>query len=150
MRYERLMMEYQHLTIRETRSLPRGLSGLYYDNEILLNKNRNHYERHGILAEEIGHYETTHGDIIELDNVQNIKLELLARRWGYEKIVSLEDLIKCFELGYRTLDDICIYLEVTAEYLKNALDHYNARYGLYTLYKGYKITFDPLNIQEIP
>ena len=78
MAYELLMMKYPHIHIRE-KKLPRGLQGLYFDMEIHINKYLNKYEKHCTLAEELGHYETTYGDITDQSYVRNRQLETLAR-----------------------------------------------------------------------
>jgi len=145
--YERLLMNYPHIKIIE-KVLPKGLSGFYYDNVIEINKFLSNHEKHCILAEELGHHETTYGDITILDDITNKKLELVARRWGYQKIVSLENLIECYTSGHTTEEDICEHLEVTSSYLREAINIYNQKYGLFVLYKGYKIYFDPLNIHK--
>lgn len=147
MEYERLIMEYPQVKIIE-KALPKGLPGLYYDNVIEIDKFKNKYEKHCILAEELGHYETTYGDITDLNDMRSVKLEQIARRWGYEKIVSLDRLIDCYERGQTTLEEVCLNLEVTPEYLKNVIDYYIEKYGIYKLYKEYKINFDPLNVNK--
>ncbi|MFJ7972662.1 ImmA/IrrE family metallo-endopeptidase [Psychrobacillus sp. NPDC096389] len=147
MEYERLIMEYPQVKIIE-KALPKGLPGLYYDNVIEIDKFKNKYEKHCILAEELGHYETTYGDITDLKDMRSVKLEQIARRWGYEKIVSLDRLIDCYERGQTTLEEVCLNLEVTPEYLKNVIDYYIEKYGIYKLYKEYKINFDPLNVNK--
>lgn len=147
MEYERLIMEYPQVKIIE-KALPKGLPGLYYDKVIEIDKFKNKYEKHCILAEELGHYETTYGDITDLNDMRSVKLEQIARRWGYEKIVSLDRLIDCYEKGQTTLEEVCVNLEVTPEYLKNVIDYYIEKYGIYKLYKEYKINFDPLNIKK--
>lgn len=149
MPYEALMLEYQHLIIKEVTTLPKGLGGLHYDNEIEIDKHRSRYEKHGILGEEIGHYETTYGDITELSKIQNKKLEIIARRWGYKKIVSLDKLIYCYKNAYTTIEEVCTHLEITPDYLQATLKYYKDRYGLFTEYKNYKINFDPLNITSL-
>ncbi|MGE7622793.1 ImmA/IrrE family metallo-endopeptidase [Viridibacillus sp. NPDC096237] len=148
MLYESLMSQYRHLTFKESLLMPKGLSGLYIDKQIIINNRLSFYEKHCVLAEEIGHYETTYGDITNLESVSNQKLELTARRWGYEKIVSLDKLIECYVGDHRTEDDICTYLEITPQYLYSAIDRYLQRYGLSTVYNGYLIFFDPLNIEK--
>lgn len=147
MAYERLKMQYPHIDVIE-KILPKGLGGLYYDNIIEIDKYKNKYEKHCILAEELGHHETTYGDIIELDDTTSIKLELVARRWGYKKIVSFENLIDCYISGHKTPEDICEHLEITLNYLYDAINVYNQIYGLFAMHKGYKIFFDPLNIEK--
>ena len=147
MSFEKLLMEYPQICIME-KDLPKGLSGLYYDNNIEINKSKSSYEKHCILAEELGHYETSTGNITDLGNINNQKLELIARRWGYEKIVSLDHLIECYLHGYTTVEDICLHLEITANYLKEALNVYKQRYGISIQYKEYELFFDPLNISK--
>lgn len=148
MAYERLMMEYPQLHIME-KLLPKGLSGLYYNNVIEINKYKTKYEKHCILAEELGHHETTYGDITDLDDITSRKLELVARRWGYEKIVSLDKLIECYVEGYTTVEDMCEHLEIVPDYLCKAVEVYNQRYGLSTIKNNFRIFFDPLNIKPI-
>lgn len=149
MGYEALILQYPQLTIREVLTLPKGLAGINIDNDILLDKNRCKYERHGILAEEIGHYETTYGELTNLTDMRNWKLELVARRWGYEKIVSLDKLIECHEMGYKSLEEVCTHLEITAIYLKKSVDHYFSRHGISISHNGYQINFDPLFIRRV-
>ncbi|MBB4824552.1 hypothetical protein HNO89_001776 [Sporosarcina luteola] len=148
MTYESLIAQYPHLVIKEVKTMPPGLAGLYIDNMILIDQRRSNYEKHCILAEELGHYETTYGDITNLQSLRNWKLELLARRWGYEKIVSLDKLIECHELNYRSIEEVCAHLEVTAEYLELSIAHYYARFGLSVHHKGYQIHFDPLSVRK--
>lgn len=148
MAYEALKLEYWDLIIKETTDMPKGLKGLYYHNKIFIDKRLTYYEKHCVLAEEIGHHETTYGDITDLEEVTNKKLELVARTWGYEKIVSLDKLIDCFIKGYTTVEDICLHLEITPHYLHKAIEKYNQRYGMSIVYKGYRIFFDPLNIKK--
>lgn len=147
--FESLVKEYPEITIKRVNDMPKGLSGLYFDNSILLNKNMSAYACNGILAEEIGHHETTYGDITDLSNIRKMKLEIVARRWGYQKITSLETLIDCYLAGHRTIEEVCVYLEITPYYLKSALDFYKERYGTHAVSGGYKVWFDPLNIEKI-
>ncbi|WP_313894317.1 ImmA/IrrE family metallo-endopeptidase [Psychrobacillus sp.] len=148
MGYDRLILEYPNVKVIE-KVLPKGLPGLYYDNVIEIDKFKNKYEKHCILAEELGHYETTYGDITEFNDLRNLKLEKIARRWGYEKIVSLDQLIDCYVKGQTTLEEVCTNLEITPEYLKSVIDYYIEKYGLFKLHKEYKITFEPLNIKVL-
>lgn len=148
MLFEQLMMEYPQIRVVE-KVLPNGLYGLYYDNLVVINKTKNNYEKHCILAEELGHHFTTYGDILDLKEMRNLKLELVARSWGYEKIVSLDKLIECYLSGHTTVEDICTYLEVVPSYLFKALEKYNQRYGLSVIHKEYEIFFDPLNIKKV-
>lgn len=44
------------------------------------------------LAEEIGHFETAPGDIIDQSHPINRKYESLGRKWGYKKLIPYEKL----------------------------------------------------------
>lgn len=143
MALESLISEYPQINVKLA-DLPKGLSGLYFDNVILLNKHLDTVEKHCVLAEEIGHYETTYGNITDLNDVKNQKLEIIARRWGYEKLVSLDNLIHCYNNRIWSLEDVCYHLDITPEYFYYAIDNYIEKYGLYKTHNGYKITFSPV------
>ncbi|MEK3976091.1 ImmA/IrrE family metallo-endopeptidase [Psychrobacillus sp. FSL K6-1267] len=149
MLYEKLQHEYLHLTFIEDPKMPEGLDGLCINEKIYINKCLNAYEKHGVLAEEIGHSETTYGDIIDLDRIINQKLENIARRWGYQKIVPLSKIIECHELGINTIEEVCVHLEVTESYFKKSIDYYFDKYGIYKKHGNYNIFFDPLYILPI-
>lgn len=146
--YEILLAQYPFLDIKEDRNMPFGLSGLYFDNHILISKHLSAYEKTGVLAEELGHHETTYGDILDLRDMRKRKLEEIARRWGYEKVLSFDRLIECFESGHRTIDEVCIHLEITPDYLQRALEFYKAKYGLSKIHNDYEIFFEPLNLKS--
>lgn len=145
MSYELLMMKYPQLVIKE-KAMPRGLFGLYFDNEIHINKMLGKYDKHCTLAEEIGHFETTYGDITDQSTVRNRQLEAIARRWAYNKIVSLDKIIECYLNGHTTLRDMCIHLEITPVFLKTSIDFYIAKFGGSKQHGEYIVMFDPLNV----
>lgn len=147
MAFEAMISKFPHLKVKEVSKMPKGLGGLYVEGTIILDRHRSLYEKHCILAEEIGHHLTSHGDITNLKDFKNLKQELAARRWAYEEVVSLDKIIDCYIKGYTTVEDICCHLEVTPEFLKVSLEHYSSRYGLYIEYKDYRIFFDPLDVQ---
>lgn len=147
--YERLMADYPHLEYVEDKRMPRGLSGLYYDGSIRINAMLSLYEKTSVLGEELGHHETTYGNIIKLNSIRNRKIETVARRWGHERIIPLDKLIECYSLGYTTVGEVCVHLEITDIYLKNVLEFYKEKYGIYRIHNGYQIHFDPLNIKAI-
>lgn len=76
--YEKLLDEAVNkiILVREV-SLKSKSDGLYKDNKIALNKNTlsTIAEKSCILAEELGHNYKTHGNIIDLSNIDNIKQE---------------------------------------------------------------------------
>lgn len=149
MKYEKMMMQYPHIYFYE-KKMPKGLSGLWYGNVIEIDKYLSYREKNEIMAEEIGHYEKSAGDITDYSCTRSRKQEELARRWAIEKIVSLDELIQCSELKLNSIDDICLYLEITPKYFYKALNHYKTKYGISYNYRGYWFMFDPLVVTKSP
>ena len=72
------------------------------------------------LAEELGHYHTTVGDIIDQSSDANRKQELRARLWSYNKLIGLHGIISCHKAHYTTSYEMADYLGVTEEFLHEA------------------------------
>lgn len=96
-----------------------------------------------VLAEEVGHYYTTHGNILSQEFVSDRKQELKARLWAYNKQIGLFGIIKSYEHGCRSKHEMVEYLDVTEEFLADALERYRQKYGMYTTIDNYAIYFDP-------
>ncbi len=123
-----------------------GIKGLYCDDTIAINpKIETSTEKKCILAEELGHYYTSSGDILDQNDISNKKQELKARRWGYEKLVPLKNLISASS-SCTNLYELAEYLDVTEEFLIEALQHYQNKYGLYAEVDNYCIYFNPLTV----
>lgn len=103
-------------------------------------------EKKCVLAEEFGHYHTTVGNILDLNNTCNRKQELKARKYAYEKLITLEDLIKASYEGCTNTYELAEYLDVTEKFLKDTLEHYQNKYGLYAEVDNYCIFFNPLTV----
>lgn len=123
----------------------KSIKGICADNRIILNMKaiKDSADYNCILAEEQGHYFTTHGDILDQTITVNIKKELVARRWAYRKLLPLDAFIKAFE--ERRLDkyELIEDLNVTEEFLEACIEYYKRRYGLGTNYKNYTLLFEP-------
>lgn len=152
-RYEALLKEVP-IILDDCAILPDDYSGLYIAlgrTEIILIdkaiKSRN--EKACILAEELGHYHTTTGNILDLSDVRNRKQEKRARNWAYEKLIPLQSLVKASKEGIRSRYALAEYLEVTEEFLSEAINRYQEKYGLYVEWTGYIIYFDPLRVIEL-
>lgn len=63
----------------------------------------------------------------------NRKQELRARAWGYNRLIGLAGLVQAFEYGCRNQYEMAEYLDITEEYLEDALMHYRSKYGIYTI-----------------
>ena len=101
MTYENLLIEAEMkgIRVKEIAMYPQ-LKGLYKNNKILINlKATTDIEKKCILSEEIGHHETSYGNILDDNEIVNRKQEVKARRWGYEHTVKINDIIAAYEYG---------------------------------------------------
>lgn len=119
------------------------IKGLYCDGTVALNNMLSDTEKTCVLAEELGHYHTTVGDIIDMNEASNRKQELRARVWGYNKLIGLAGIISCYKAGCRNLYEMAEHLDVTEEFLKEAIDCYKGKYGEYARLDNYVIYFEP-------
>ncbi len=124
----------------------KGINGLCVGNIIGINKNLTDVHKKCVLAEEIGHYHTNTLNILDQKDIINRKLELKGRRWGYEKLVSLKKLIEASFTGVKNLYELAECLDITEDFLKEALQHYSNKYGLYVELNEHCIYFNPLSV----
>lgn len=144
MTYEELKTKHKDLNIVEMDlSEVKGLKGLYFDGNIALERKMSQTEKSCVLAEELGHYYTTSGNILDQTNASNRKQEYRARLYGYNLKIGLMGLVRAFEHGCRSASDIAEYLDVTEEYLKEAVDCYRSKYGVYATVDNYVVYFTP-------
>ena len=125
------------------------LKGLCINNILTINSSlATSVEKKCILAEEIGHYYTTAGNILSQSDPENRKQERLARAWAYEQMVPIQALLEAYWAGIGNRYEVAEFLDVTEEFLQEALDHYKEKYGNYYIIDNYLICFDPLAIAE--
>jgi Domain of unknown function (DUF955). len=96
-----------------------------------------------VLAEELGHYHTSYGNIIDFNQVSNRKQEQRARLWAYNKMVGLMGLVKAYEKSCQNLSEMADYLGVTEEFLNDAINYYATKYGTHTTVDNYIVFFAP-------
>ncbi len=111
--------------------------------DIYLRKDMNTAEKSCVLAEELGHYYTTVGDILDMNVSENRKQERQARLWGYNHVIGLFGLIRAYEHGCKDKYEIADYLDVTEEYLEDCINCYRDKYGEYKIVDNYTIYFIP-------
>lgn len=121
-KYEELVAEYDQEVNIEERNMRND--GLYCDNVIWIKGTLTNAEKISIVAEEIGHYKTTSGDILDQNKLANIKQELLARRWAYEKIIPIDEINKAVAQGITEVYDLAEHFEVTEKFMRDCLKHY--------------------------
>lgn len=142
--YEKLLKEYQGIVKIKERPLKYNLKGIYKENKILIDSNIDtNSERACVLAEELGHHYTSHGNILDTTDIKSLKQELRARKWSYEKLVGIVDLINAHRTGVKSRYELADFLEVPVWFLDEVIEHYRTKYG--TIYKidNYIIYFEP-------
>lgn len=121
-----------------------GSDGRIYRNRIAIRSDlKTSVEKACTLAEEIGHYKTTSGNIVKLNDIADQKQEYRARLYGYNLAVGLLGIIKCYENGCKSIYEMAEHLNVSENYLTDALECYKRKYGLYTTIDNYIIYFEP-------
>lgn len=128
-----------------------NIKGLYVDNTIAINKAiPTQAEKSCVLAEELGHHYTSSGNILNQNDVVNRKQEFRARFYGYNLRIGLKGIVKAYEACCRNLYEMAKELEVTEEYLKEALECYRKKYGMFVVLDNYVIYFEPkLTVMKI-
>lgn len=138
----------QHLITKEKPL--RANCGRIKGNRIAIKHDLDETEKKCTLAEELGHYHTTVGDIIDQSSDSNRKQELRARLWSYNKLIGLHGIISCYKTGCQTAYDMAEHLGVTEEFLQEALQCYRSKYGIYTRFDNYVVYFEPtLSVLEL-
>ena len=145
--YEELLSELDNekdLLICEMK-FKSSAKGLYQDNVIAINKNIDTInEKRCILAEEYGHHKKTYGNIQRLDTTENIKQEYKARLFAFESLISMENLAKCLAKGVTNQFELANMLNVTEDFLIEALNVYKNKYGFNIINTKYgSLIFEP-------
>lgn len=144
MNYEELLIlaESENLVVKEK---PLGEdNGRIKGKRIAIRQNIDtSVEKACVLAEELGHYYTTTGDILDQSEGWSRKQEYRARLRSYNLMIGLSGIIHAYEEGCRSHYAMAEILGVTEEYLEEALNCYRSKYGVCTNYEGYTIFFIP-------
>ena len=107
-------------------------------------------QKAAVLCEEIGHYETAVGNILDQSVTANRKQELRGRIWAYNRLIGLTGILRAYKMGCRNRYEIAECLDVPEETLQEALNYYHARYGVCTQVDNYVIYFEPaLGVMEL-
>ncbi len=117
--YEALLSEYGDKLNIEERSMLHD--GLYCDNVVWINRNLPTSRKACILAEEIGHYTTSVGDILDIRDLDNARQELRARVWAFNKLLSVDQIVDAASKGYTEVYEMAEYLGVDEKFLRDYL-----------------------------
>lgn len=144
MTYEALLKEADsHQLIVKEKSMKQH-DGLISGKKIAIRKDiETAKEKSCVLAEELGHYYTSFGDILDQTDAMNRKQEYRARLYGYNLKIGLMGIVQAYETGARNLFEMAEFLDVTEKYLAEAVDCYKSKYGLFTQIDNYIIYFIP-------
>lgn len=149
--YETLLREAEKEQI-EVIEIPlhENIKGLYCDGNIALNIHiPTTAEKTCILAEELGHYYTSYGNIIDISNISNRKQEIKARRWAVKRLLPICKIIQAHKAGCRNFYEVAEYLGVTEEFLRHSFKVYNSIYGNFKECGRYVVYFDPPGVLEV-
>ncbi|MFR3185139.1 MAG: ImmA/IrrE family metallo-endopeptidase [Ruminococcus sp.] len=148
--YEQLLSSSGENIIVVEKNFKSQAKGLCKGNKIGISKAiSTSTEKACILAEELGHHYTTVGNILGQSSVSNRKQELRARMWAYNKLIGLIGIIKSYEHGCQSYHEMAEYLDVTEEFLRDALKRYHQKYGVCTTVDNYIIYFEPLGVVKM-
>lgn len=126
------------------------MKGMYFDNTIVIDSRiQTEVERKCILAEEIGHFETSYGIILDADDIKSLKQEVRARRWAYIELLPIERFIDCYEQRCRSRFEVSEFLEVTETFLDEAIKSYQEIYGDHIKKDNYIIYFNPFGVMKM-
>lgn len=139
-----LLLEDAHkegLTVREKPF--NTYDGRIKDKNIYLRKDMSTTEKACVLAEELGHHYTTVGNILDQSDAGNRKQELRARLWAYNQMIGLQGIIRAYQHRCQNLSEMADYLDVTEQFLSDALERYRQKYGYKAELDNYTIFFYP-------
>lgn len=111
---------------------------------IAIKKDLTDCEKTCILAEELGHYYTSVGDILDLRDINNQKQETTARKWAVNKLLKIEKLIDSAKHGCESLFEIAEYLDVSEDFLRESISVFRQKYGPCYVSGNYAIIFNDL------
>ena len=144
--YDELLNEATNCGLLVKEKPLRGYDGRIKGKRVAIKRDMPTIKKACILAEELGHYHTSTGDILDQNKLENRKQEQRARNWAYERMIPLDKFIEASENGVRNLYEFAELVGVTEEFLSGTIQHYKNKYGLCTNYKGYTIHFEKLGV----
>lgn len=146
MKYEVLLEEAasNNIYIIENANFKSDADALINGDVIGINKNiKSFNQRTCILAEELGHYYTSVGNILDQSNENNRKQEARARLWAYNEVLGLGGIVWAYHKGCCNIYEMAKELEVTESFLSDMLERYRSKYGIRVRYGKYVIEFVP-------
>ncbi|HCV8597521.1 TPA: toxin [Staphylococcus aureus] len=147
--YEELCINNEKIKIEETDQLPNFQPGCYMNGNIYIRRNLSEVRKAEVLYEELAHHKLTYGNILDQSKWINRKFENYARRHGFISAVPLREIVEAYNYGVRNLYELSEYLQLSEEYILEAIEQYKKIYGIGTHYGEYSITFEPLRVFKL-
>ncbi|MET3092061.1 ImmA/IrrE family metallo-endopeptidase [Enterococcus casseliflavus] len=140
--YEELMLKFPELNYKFDPLMPIHQKGMIHGSIVYLNPQQNYEELNSTVAEEIGHYLTGSGNIIEQDTPEKRKQEQKARDTGATILVTPGDILHCFESGCVSVWECAEHLDITEKTFKAAIKYYARKYDGIKTENKYTILFN--------
>lgn len=141
--YEDMLAEADNNDLLTKEKPLRANKGRILGNRIAIKKDLTEREKRCVMAEELGHFYTGQGDILNQSSVSNRKQELRGRLFAYNKLVGLTGIVDAYKHHCTTLSESAEHLDVTEEFLKDAIGCYKHKYGDCVIVDNYLIFFEP-------
>lgn len=126
--YEELMLRFPELRYKFDPLMPCHHKGMIYGSTVYLNPFQDYEDLNSTIAEEIGHFLTSSGDIILQDSLEKRKQEQKARDYGATLLVTPRSIIECFESGCVSVWECAEYLSIPEKTFKTAIKFYARKY----------------------
>ena len=135
--------------------MPSGLRGHIETNQdgsytILINAKLSADTQKQVYKHELHHISNCDFEKFNCDIIEQKAHEYRTRLWSYDKRVGLQGIISAFKARRMTVTDMAEYLNVTEDFLKEALLAYKNKYGMATKVDNYVVGFEPnLYVMEL-
>lgn len=110
---------------------------------IFINNRVTTNEKKCVLAEELGHYHLTIGDITDLKSINNRKQELKARRYGYKLLIEPDDIVHAMKQGCINKYELSDFLNISEEFFEELIEDFKKQYGMGVFVGNYYLQLEP-------
>lgn len=130
-KYEKLIiyLEREGIKVYELDVEPGIPYAKYVDGHIGINRNIPESLKIELIVEELGHHRKTYGNITDLTNIKNLKLEIIARREGHNILLHPDDLLKPLSKGARNIHEFSEHLNISEERLLEIIKYWKNIHG---------------------